>query len=273
MSLDFSHSIGLFDSGVGGLTVMKELKKWLPHENILYFGDTARVPYGGKSPETVIRYSLENTIFLMERHIKLLVVACNTASALALDKLQHIFKIPIIGVIAPGAKKAVEATRSGRIAVIGTRGTINSGAYQREIQQLAPQCEVFAKACPLFVPLVEEDSIQHRAAKWIVEDYLLPLKNEGVDTVLLGCTHYPLLQELIHEVLGPDVRVVDSASTCAEEVKNILKIQQIEKKGTEPSFHQFFASDDPEKFRTLGAKFLGCPITSVEHVPTSWMMG
>jgi glutamate racemase len=262
MSLS-SHAIGIFDSGVGGLTVMQQLMHALPKERLIYFGDTARVPYGNKSRNTVVRYSIENTICLLERNIKLLVVACNTASSLALPKLRQLFSIPIVGVIEPGAQKAVAVTRHQRIAVLGTKGTIQSGAYQAAIHKLAPHATVLPIACPLFVPLVEEQWLQHSATHLIVQEYLRPLKLQAIDTVLLGCTHYPLLSPLIQQEVGIDVQLVDSASTCAEQVKLLLQQQQLLSPILQGQ-HQYFVSDDPEKFRTLAERLFGHPLEAVE---------
>lgn len=257
-----SYPIGMFDSGIGGLTVMQQIKKTLPQESIVYFGDTARVPYGGKSQETIIRYSIENAIFLLEQNIKLLVVACNTASSLALNKLHQIFNIPIIGVIEPGAEKAVSVTRTKHIAVLGTKGTIQSGAYKKEIHRLLPESTVTSIACPLFVPLVEERLLTHAATRLIVKEYLSPLKNQTIDTILLGCTHYPLLKDLIQEEMGPDITLVDSASTCADQIAALLQQYQIESSYTKPSY-SYYVSDDPDKFREQAEKLFGYPIDQV----------
>ena len=258
-----NYPIGMFDSGSGGLTVMREIIKVLPNEELIYFADTARLPYGSKSRETIIRYSIENAIFLLEHAIKILVVPCNTASAYALDKLRNIFNIPVIGVIEPGAEKAVEVTRHGRIAVLGTKGTIQSGAYQKAIHHLMPKANVLSIPCPLFVPFVEEKFIQHPAARLIVKEYLKPLKEHKTDTILLGCTHYPLLRHLIEEEIDSDVVIVDSASTCTEKVRQILKERDLATKKNVPPTHKYYASDDPEKFKILGAEILGLPIENV----------
>jgi glutamate racemase len=257
-----SRAIGMFDSGVGGLTVMREILQALPHEDIVYFGDTARVPYGNKSSETIIRYSIENAIFLMEKNVKVLVVACNTASAYSIAKLQKIFNIPVIGVIEPGVQKAVQATRNRHVAVIGTRATIQSGIYQQEIEKRLPGAQILAIPCPLFVPLVEERFATHSAAKLIVKEYLAPVKNEQTDTLLLGCTHYPLLRELIQDELGDGVTIVDSATTCAETVKEILKLHRIQSTKTLGS-QTYFVSDDAEKFQRIGMDFLGRSLDNV----------
>lgn len=256
--------IGMFDSGIGGLTVMQEICTTLPQEKIIYFGDTARLPYGEKSQETIIRYAIENTIFLMEQKIKMLVIPCNTVSSYALENLQRIFNIPILGVIEPGVDRVVQVTKNQRIAVLGTRGTIHSGVYQNAIKKKLPGCEVFAIACPLFVPLVEERFLEHEATKMIVKDYLAPLKNEKIDTILLGCTHYPLLRDLIQEEMGKHVLIIDSATTCAQRVSEIIKAQNLVTHAAGIPRHQYFASDNPEKFRALGSHFLQNEIEKVD---------
>lgn len=254
--------IGLFDSGVGGLTVMQQIMDRLPKERLIYFGDTARVPYGNKGTNTIIRYSIENTVCIIEKNIKLLVVACNTASCVALSKLQQLFNLPIIGVIEPGALKAVSVTQKQRIAVLGTKGTIQSGAYQTTIKKLAPNATIFSIACPLLVHLVEEQWLDHPATRLVIREYLHPLKDQEVDTILLGCTHYPWLITLIQEEMGPDIKIVDSASTCAEQVARILDEKNLLSSHLEGS-HQYYSSDDPEKFRQLSEQLLGRPIPSV----------
>jgi len=262
-SSTYSNAIGVFDSGIGGLTVMKQMITVMPNENMIYFGDTARVPYGEKSPETIIRYSIENAIFLMEYNIKVLVVACNTASAYALVKLQHLFKIPVVGVIESGVDKAVAVTRNQRIAVLGTKGTIKSNVYQQEIKRRLPNALVQGIACPLFVPLVEERFVSHPATKILVKEYLAPFKDQGIDTILLGCTHYPLLRQVIQDELGSGVEIVDSASTCAEKVSAILTEQRLHNQNSCEAIHRYFVSDDAEKFRLAGSEFLGSPIPHV----------
>lgn len=259
-------AIGLFDSGLGGLTVVKALQQKLPHEKLIYFGDTARVPYGSKSRETILRYSIENAIFLLDKDIKLLVVACNTASAFAVAKLQHLFSIPVIGVIEAGAHSALQVSQTMRIGVLGTQGTIGSGAYQEAIRQRQPTAEVFAVPCPLFVPLVEEKFSEHPAARLIVQEYLKELHHANVDTLLLGCTHYPVLRDLIQEEVGKKVNVVDSATTCAEMVERKLAEMQLLRsaRGHEPC--KYYVSDDPNKFRRLAKELLGEPLEYVyEH--------
>lgn len=256
--------IGMFDSGLGGLTVMQQLIRVLPHEHVLYLGDTARLPYGAKSPETIVRYSIGNAIFLIQKQIKVLVIACNTASAHALETLQQIFRIPIVGVIDPGAESAVQATTTGRIAVLGTRGTIQSESYQKAILKRAPQAFILPIACPLFVPLVEENCAEHPATRLIIQEYLKPLKAHHIDTLLLGCTHYPLLKELIREEVGDAVKIVDSATSCAEQVANLLSNQKIHRNSSSSPHYRYFVSDNPSQFQLLGRSFLGMPISHVE---------
>ena len=255
-----SYSIGIFDSGVGGLTIKRQLMRHLPQESMIYFGDTARIPYGNKSCETIVRYSIENAFFLMEQNIKLLVVACNTASAFAIPKLRQIFNIPVIGVIEPGAEKAAQVTKNQRIAIIGTRGTIQSGAYQQELKRLLPQATILAYPCPLFVPLVEEGFLHHPAAELIIKEYLAPIKSQQVDTLLLGCTHYPFLETLIQQEMGPTVHLVDPAAACAEQVALLLQKQGMNAKSLAPPTYHYYVSDDPHKFQELSERLFGYSI-------------
>lgn len=257
-------SIGIFDSGVGGLTVMREVVRQMPYERVVYFGDTARVPYGGRSGSTIERYAIENTIFLIDKKIKILLVACNTASAYAVDKLRKIFRIPIVDVIDPSVKEAVDLSRDGCIAVLGTKATIASEVYQDKIRKFSSCIEIHMVACPLFVPLVEEGFVDHKLAKLAVEEYLRPLKKKKIDTVILGCTHYPLLENLIVEELGRDISIVNAASCCAVVLAKMLKDLSIEKREDDRGKHQYFVSDDPEGFRRLGEFFLGDPIERVD---------
>ena len=260
------QSIGIFDSGVGGLTVLREIFMALPQEDTIYFGDTARVPYGTKSPETVARYSHEITSFLVRRDIKLLVVACNTASAVALNSLKKQFPIPVVGVIEPGARRAVEVSRSGRIGVIGTTGTIKSSAYTRAIKRLNPAAEVLTKACPLFVPLAEEGWTENEVARLTAQSYLKELIDAGVDTLVLGCTHYPLLKAIIAETMGPDVIMVDSAAETARTVADILAQKKILRPIAEKGNHHYFVSDVPAGFIRVGSRFLGERLEDVYQV-------
>ncbi len=259
-------SIGIFDSGVGGLTVLREIMHSLPQEDTLYFGDTARVPYGTKSPETVTRYACEIASFLMKRDIKLLVVACNTASAVALPALKRMLTIPVVGVIEPGARRATLVTRSGKIGVIGTAGTIRSSAYTREIKRLKPATEVLTRACPLFVPLAEEGWIDNQVARLTAETYLHELKESDVDTLVLGCTHYPLLKPLIADIMGGDVALVDSAEETARTVASILSEKGLLRPPAEQGNHNYFVTDIPASFIRVGNRFLGGKLGDVFQV-------
>jgi glutamate racemase len=266
-----SHSpIGVFDSGVGGLTVLKALMERLPHESTLYLGDTARVPYGTKSGEVVTRYSLKNAQFLLERGIKLLVVACNTASAVALPALSAALPVPVLGVIAPGARAALRRTKGGGVGVIGTPGTIRSGAYQRELLAAEPGVRVKARACPLFVPLAEEGWTGGDVPLLVAREYLTEFARDGVDTLVLGCTHYPLLKGVIAEVVGPRVALVDSAEATAEAVEALLTESRALAPTGSTTAHGYFVTDVPERFVEVGARFLGRPIPSAEQVDLSF---
>jgi glutamate racemase len=256
--------LGVFDSGIGGLTVAHAIFERLPGESVVYFGDTARVPYGPKSPETVRRYSGEILQYLLQRGVKMVVVACNTSTAHALDDLRRRSPVPVIGVIEPGAKAAVAATRSGRIGVIGTAGTIASGAYERAIKARRPDAIVISQACPLFVPLIEEGWFDHPATELIAREYLEPLLASEVDVLVLGCTHYPLLKPLLERVLGPGVRLIDSAEETAAEVARELAANGLAADTAQRVTHQFVVSDDEPHFRAISERFLGERIQSVE---------
>jgi glutamate racemase len=245
---------------------VREIERQLPDENIIYFGDTARVPYGPKSPETVRRYADEITSWLVDQGVKVVVVACNTATAHALPALREKFAVPVIGVIDPGARAATRATRSGRIGVIGTAGTIASRAYDRAIYAIAGEAEITARACPLFVPLVEEGWTDTEATRLIARSYLEPLEAHRVDTLVLGCTHYPLLKPLIGELVGPEVRLIDSAEETAAETKRTLEERGLCARATGTPRHRFVASDDPARFLHVGQRFLGATIERVEQV-------
>lgn len=260
------RSIGIFDSGVGGLTVLREIIRAMPQEDTIYFGDTARVPYGTKSPETVSRYAHEITSFLVRRDIKLLVVACNTVSAVALNSLKKQFPIPVVGVIEPGAKRAVAVSRRGPIGVIGTAGTIKSSAYSRAIKRLNARAEVLTRACPLFVPLAEEGWTDNQVARLTAQAYLTDLRDAGVDTLVLGCTHYPLLKPLISEIMGPEVSLVDSAEETARCVAEILSRKKLLRPSTEKGNHHYFVSDVPAAFIRVGNRFLGGRLGDVYQV-------
>lgn len=260
------RAIGIFDSGVGGLTVLRELARALPQEDTIYFGDTARVPYGTKSPDTVIRYSQEIASFLMTRDIKLLVVACNTASAVALPALRRQLPIPVVGVIEPGARRAVEVTRSGVVGVIGTAGTIRSSAYSRAIKRLNPTISVLAKPCPLFVPLAEEGWTDNEIARLTAHQYLDELRQAGVDSLVLGCTHYPLLKKIIAEAMGPQVALVDSAEETARTVAAILQEKKLLRPAAEQGNHHYYVTDVPAGFIRVGNRFLGGKLGDVYQV-------
>lgn len=259
-------AIGIFDSGVGGLTVLKEIIKVLPQEDTIYVGDTARVPYGTKSPETVTRYSLEIASFLVKRDIKLLVVACNTASAASLEALTERLPIPVVGVIEPGARRAVATTRTGKVGVIGTEGTIRSSAYAKAIKRLNPEVEVITRACPLFVPLAEEGWTDNEVARLSARTYLAGLREQGVDTIVLGCTHYPLLKRVIGETVGEDVRLVDSAEETARTVADILRSRGLLRPEGEQGNHHFFVTDVPAGFIRVGNRFIGGRLGDVYQV-------
>jgi glutamate racemase len=258
--------IGVFDSGIGGLTVVRELMRQLPNESITYFGDTARVPYGPKSPETVLRYSREITAFLMGEGVKAVVVACNTATAHALPALRAEHDLPIVGVIEPGSRAAARATRTQRIGVIGTYGTIHSRAYERAITAESPGSAITALACPLFVPLVEVGWLDAEATRLIAREYLEPMTRAEIDTLVLGCTHYPLLKRVIGEVVGSRVRLIDSAEETAAETAATLEASGLARNTTGAPRYRFIASDAPERFLDVGQRFLGAAIDGVDTV-------
>ena len=255
--------IGVFDSGIGGLTVMHALMERLPNESMVYFGDTARVPYGPKSPATVVRFSFENVELLTRRGIKAVVVACNTATAHALPALRERFDLPIVGVVGPGARAAAQATRSGRVGVIGTWGTIGSRAYEKALLSVRPDLEVVSRACPLFVPLAEEGMTDHPVARLIAGEYLAPFRDDRIDTLILGCTHYPLLKPVIAETLGSNVTLIDSAEETARETAALLADHGLARADGRPDY-RYLVSDLPEQFLKVGQRFLGGRIEGVE---------
>ncbi|MCL4476685.1 MAG: glutamate racemase [Nitrospirae bacterium] len=262
--------IGVFDSGIGGLTVLKEIFRDLPGENTVYLGDTARVPYGIRSAETVTRYSFENAGFLVAEGIKLLVVACNTASAVSLDAIKEKVSIPVIGVIDPGAKGAVMATRNKRVGVIGTEATVNSKAYSRIIKAMDNTIEVFSLPCPLFVPLAEEGLTDDEVATLVAGRYLGNLKDRGIDTLVLGCTHYPLLKGVISKVMGHGIVLIDSAIETVREIKKALREYGIEgnhpDEGTASPLRRFYVTDATDRFIKVGERFLGQKIEHIEKI-------
>ena len=255
-----NRPIGIFDSGVGGLTVFKEIRILLPQENLIYFGDTARVPYGNKSPLVVQKYSLEIAKFLEMQNVKMIVVACNTASALALSSLKNEVRIPVIGVIEPGVRAAIKSAQNNSIAVIGTKATITSGAYQNRIKRLRSSINVIAIPCPLFVPIVEENLINTKIAKDAMEMYLSDLKQTNIKSVILACTHYPLLKDQISNYFDNKIDLVDSAYETAKEVKETLEARRILTEQENNGKETFFVSDSPETFSNIAANFLNRPI-------------
>ena len=260
-----ARPIGVFDSGIGGLTVLKALVDLMPGEDFIYLGDTARLPYGTKSAEVIVRYSKENTKFLLAKGIKMLVVACNTSSAVALEEIARDTIVPVAGVIEPGARAAVRASRNGKIGVIGTEATIASGAYTHAIQHLRPRAEIYTRACPLLVPLVEEGWTDNEIAGRTVAYYLESLKASGIDTLLLGCTHYPLLHGLFERVLGNGVRIVDSATATAAAVRERLSALGLVHRGGRGA-QSFFVTETPERFVRVGRRFLGPQVESAVRI-------
>ena len=258
--------LGVFDSGIGGLTVVKRIISMLPLENIVYFGDTARVPYGSKSNATVIEYSIQDTKFLLSKNVKLIVVACNTASSVALKELRSRFDVPVIGMIEPGALMALENTKNGRIGVIGTSATINNKAYSGELKKLDPKIQVYEKACPLFVPLAEEGWVGHKATSLIAQEYLKELKEQKTDTVVLGCTHYPILSGVIQEVLGNNVTLIDSGIAAAKVVREELDRMNLHTNSNSPGIQDYYVSDIPQKFREISRIFMGNNLTNINKV-------
>ncbi len=256
--------LGIFDSGVGGLTVMKEVMKLLPGENILYLGDTARVPYGVRSAETVLRYSFENAEFLVLKGIKALVVACNTSSAISLDMLRREFPIPVIGVVEPGARAAVNRAGSKRVAVIGTEATINSRSYERAIAAIDQTIEVTGIACPLFVPLIEEGWLDGEVVNLTAQKYLASIINGSAGVLVLGCTHYPMIKNVIEEIVG--IPLIDSAVETAIEVSSVLSGKGLLCSEGNMPVREFFVTDSPEKFVSTGEKFLEHPIERISRI-------
>jgi glutamate racemase len=252
-----SKPIGVFDSGIGGLTVVRALSKRLPHENIIYFGDTARVPYGPKSPQTVRDYAGQDTDFLVSKDVKMIVIACNTVSAVALDVVMKHAKVPVVGVIIPGAGAAVAATKRKRIGIIGTIATVNSKAYANAIRQLDKEAEVFAQPCSLFVPLAEEGWTNHQVTELVAKEYLFPLKLEKIDTLILGCTHYPILRDAIKKAVDANVTLIDSGEATAVEVERLLDERNLRNPSKLKPRLQFYVSDVPAKFAEVGERFLG----------------
>jgi glutamate racemase len=259
--------IGIFDSGIGGLTVVRQIQRALPHEDLVYLGDTARVPYGTKSPATVVRFACEDTAFLLQQGVKAIVVACNTASAWALPTLEEKFDVPVFGVIIPGAEAALQRTRNHRIGVIGTKATIRSLAYDKAILARDPAAKIFSRPCPLLVPLVEEGWTRHPVTTAVLEEYLRPLCTKRIDTLVLGCTHYPLLKQAIQEVVGRAVKLVDSAESCAGYVhQRLLELNLLNPAQQRAGTIQPFVTDDVERFGEMVERFLGTPTQPAQRV-------
>lgn len=261
-----SHPIGVFDSGIGGLTVVRALMERLPFENIIYFGDTARVPYGVKSPDTITQYATQIAHFLLQKEVKLLIIACNTMAAVAYQSVKTLSPVPVLDVIEAGARRAIEETRSKQIGVIGTPATINSNAYARAIHRQDPDIRVFSRACPLLVPLVEEGWLNHPVTRLTAEEYLRPVMAEHIDTLVLGCTHYPLIKPLIQEIVGPDIHLVDSAEAMANITANLLNDMHLENPERKPPEYRYYVTDVPYHFQTIGESFLGRTLSHVEII-------
>jgi glutamate racemase len=260
-----SKPIGIFDSGLGGLTVAKEIFRQLPYEDVIYFGDTARVPYGNKSKKTITKFSLQNAAFLKKHKVKLIIVACNTACSLSLSELKKKIDIPVVGVIEPAVKKALEISKNRRIGIIGTNSTVNSQTYNKKISKIDKRVKVFSKSCPLFVPLAEEGWLDEKITYDIAKAYLDYLKKKKIDTLILACTHYPLLKKVIKRVVGKKVQLIDSASEVAKVVKVILgNNMSLQIKNKKPKY-SYYVSDEPLNFAKVGAKFLGQNIKKVRR--------
>lgn len=263
---NIDRPIGVFDSGMGGLTTVKQLIRLLPNEDIIYLGDTARVPYGNKSKKTIIKFSIQNVLYLLKFKVKLILVACNTSSSLALNTLKKRFKIHIVGVVEPGVKKALELSKNKRIGIIGTNATIDSNAFQNRIIRIDPSVKVFAKSCPLFVPLVEEGWFRKKVTLDVIKKYLIPLKNKAIDTLILGCTHYPLLISSIRRVMGPHVKLVNYAEQIALGAKQLMEEAGIASSKKRKGKIKFFLTDKPYMFKKIGQRFLGQKFSSVQTV-------
>jgi glutamate racemase len=262
----FDDPIGIFDSGIGGLTVVKELLKLLPDEELIYFGDTARVPYGTRSVKLIKQYSLEDATFLGQFHIKLLIVACNTASAVAVDLLKNVLTIPVTGVIEPGVEAALQSTKNHRIGIVGTTATVNSQSYQKQIKHVNSETEVFGQPCPLLVSLVEEGWIDDEITRLTVRKYFAPLIEKDVDTIILGCTHFPVIKQLIQQEVGPSIQLIDSGQETARVVRKMITDKSMLR--SEPAGQPFrcYVSDIPDKFDVVGTRFLGQPVVNAQRV-------
>ncbi len=261
-----SHPIGVFDSGVGGLTVVRALMERLPFEDIIYFGDTARVPYGSKSVATIEHFTEEITRFLLEKQVKVLIVACNTMAAVAAERVRQFSPVPVLDVIEAGARNAIAATQSGAIGVIGTQTTVNSNAYARTIHSLNPNIRVYSQACPLFVPLAEEGWLDHPVTRLTAQEYLKPVFVEQIDTLVLGCTHYPLLKPMLQDIVGSRMQLVDSAVSMAEQTAQLLAETGLANPQRHMPRYQYYVTDIPLKFQSIGERFLGRTLNQLEMV-------
>ena len=261
-----NRPIGVFDSGVGGLTVMREVMEQLPYENIIYLGDTARIPYGSKSEQTIKKYAHQCSTFLKNKDVKTIVIACNTASSIALEHLTDDFDIPVIGVIDPGARSASKVTENGRIGVIGTTATINSYAYQEKIMEYRHDAEVIGIPCPLFVPIVEEGWEYSHVAELTAEKYLTELIEHDVDSLVLGCTHYPILRYIIKKVVGPHVKLINPAFETAKDLKKLLKEKNLLNENYDIPRYEYYATDAPERLRRIGGNFLKKEIDNLYEI-------
>ena len=260
------NPIGVFDSGIGGLTVVRALMEAMPFESIIYFGDTARVPYGLKSVETITRYATQIAEFLLRRKVKLLIVACNTMSSVAYQAIQDLSPVPVLDVVDAGARSAVAETHNKRVGVIGTPATINSNAYTRAINKYDPQIRIFSQPCPLFVPLVEEGWLDHEVTRLTALEYLTPVMAKRIDALVLGCTHYPLLKPLLEEILGDRIRLVDSARAITEQTRELLSKNNLRSSHQKPAEYRFYVTDVPIRFQAIGERFLGRALSTVQVV-------
>lgn len=266
MKVNPNNPIGVFDSGIGGLTVARALIERLPLENIIYFGDTARVPYGVKSPETISRYATQITEFLLQEKVKVLIVACNTMAAVAYGAIKDLSSVPTLDVVDAGARSAVAETHNKYVGVIGTPATINSNTYVKAIKEYDPEITVFSQPCPLFVPLVEEGWLDHQVTRLTAQEYLRPVVAQNIDTLVLGCTHYPLLKPLLREVLGDRITLVDSAQTIARETEELLRKNSVQNIQEKPPEYRFYVTDVPLRFKEIGEHFLGTTLSNVTIV-------
>lgn len=256
--------IGVFDSGLGGLTVVKTLFEQMPYEDVVYFGDTARVPYGSRSPDTIRTYACQDVDFLLQNDVKAIVIACNTADSMARSLIEETYDVPVIGVVAPAAHKAVRVTKNGKIGVIGTKATVNSAAYEQAVRAIDPLVQVFSHACPLLVPLVENGrfSKDDKVVQLILDEYLEPLRHEGADTLVLGCTHYPLLKDAVQACM-PDVQIICSGEASVDMLAELLQTNDLCNDTLQAGVHRYFVSDDPQGFTENAQIFLGRTLDSV----------